>query len=1239
MTNDVVRTIRIQGRSEGLAELQAQVEKLRSSHAALAVSADAVGVATETASRRQLSAANAVARVNERYDEVARALSRATREFNTLQRGVDTGVFERSAAGAKRLADSVNLVGTAFKNAAEAPLRREQALIEQNMAKYQAMHAARMSAADEYQAKIESARRAEAARIDGLRKAEAGSAFSSDLNARLGIGRTSSARDSASVFADSFAAQDAEMKRVEELRKRASDMGRTHTPDLYETARTARAQAEILELRNKGIISAELAERYADAEALHHEHSMKSLAGSFVMAEKYAGGLGLARHEAINLSRQLQDVFVSLQGGQPLMTVLMQQGTQIADIFASSPAGAAGGLKTIMGWLTPMRLAIGGVSAAALSGALAWNAYDDSQRNVAASLMGLGRGAGLTVEGLNRVAEAAARAGNMSFSSARSIASEFAATGRIDPSMMSGLTSASRRLAIQTGGTDQDAAKFLASAFADPARGADQLNEKLGILNDRTREYIRLSVASGNTNDAQRAIFDALTPAIARAEERLSIFARAGKTVARELSDAWDKFGKVLDRIVGGGTSGDKLGALAERLANLQNAVKGNPNYRPAEQAKIREEMGFLQEDMRRREQAAMAEAGRQADSRTGIAAGDVIRSIIEDIGRIDQMRSQKSLLDKVVGDPDKFGLSADAAEKAREALDRLNVGINTFQTAVQRAVADGDLQVRQIMAYTLAERAAVEAQRAYTDTLRATRDTALAAVEAENARNRVVAEANRQARDALRDANYDAKLVGLSPYARGRQQILNQFDRMRQQNGGSVPGAAPASPSMDQWYSQSSGGGAAGVDPGFKSKVAALIDAIGDAGARMTSGFRSREKQQELYDYYGPGKAARPGSSQHEHGTAMDYVFSSGAARARAMELASQYGLRALPSNGGAIHFDNGRGGAANDNRALQPANGDIAAARSRSLQTYDAEQQVGPINQARLAIEAQNRTLDMYRQTAFATAEQQAYLNEKMRLYADFARNGITVTAPMAAAIEGVAKSAASAAEQIRRADFEKKQFEEWNSVERDAVKGFFSDMVNGLRNGQSGWQALQNAALNALNKIADKALSMTIDSLFFNYGGAGGGSVSGGGGLFGGLLKGLFSGGGAASAGSGIFNVGGSLFYADGGWTGSGSKYQPAGIVHANEYVIPSETVNRFGASYFDRYLPGYADGGYVSPSSAVAPPANSNISGAPIIVNTTLNVKSADGVTPEQLARVLAARDRDLPKQMMNLQRRA
>jgi lambda family phage tail tape measure protein len=83
-----------------------------------------------------------------------------------------------------------------------------------------------------------------------------------------------------------------------------------------------------------------------------------------------ATSTGLARHELINLSRQIQDVGVSLVSGQSPFMVLAQQGTQIADIFGSSKTGTVGGaLRQIAGGiasvLTPMRLL--GVAVVAVS--------------------------------------------------------------------------------------------------------------------------------------------------------------------------------------------------------------------------------------------------------------------------------------------------------------------------------------------------------------------------------------------------------------------------------------------------------------------------------------------------------------------------------------------------------------------------------------------------------------------------------------------------------------------------------------------------------------------------------------------------------------------------------------------------------------------------------------------------------------------------------------------------------
>lgn len=112
----------------------------------------------------------------------------------------------------------------------------------------------------------------------------------------------------------------------------------------------------------------------------------------------------------------------------------------------------------------------------------------------------------------------------------------------------------------------------------------------------------------------------------------------------------------------------------------------------------------------------------------------------------------------------------------------------------------------------------------------------------------------------------------------------------------------------------------------------------------------------------------------------------------------------------------------------------------------------------------------------------------------------------------------------------------------------------------------------------------------------------------GLFSGLmngLSGLFSGGGGSGAG-GLFSAIGSAFgFADGGYTGPGGKYQPAGVVHAGEFVFSQAAVKNLGLpalSLLHRLAAGiaapsmprlsYADGGLVNLPGSAAPSVTSN-----------------------------------------------
>lgn len=77
---------------------------------------------------------------------------------------------------------------------------------------------------------------------------------------------------------------------------------------------------------------------------------------------------------------------------------------------------------------------------------------------------------------------------------------------------------------------------------------------------------------------------------------------------------------------------------------------------------------------------------------------------------------------------------------------------------------------------------------------------------------------------------------------------------------------------------------------------------------------------------------------------------------------------------------------------------------------------------------------------------------------------------------------------------------------------------------------------------------------------------------------------------AAGRFIVNPQGGLQeFAEGGYTGHGGKYDPAGVVHRGEYVLTKEQTNRLGIDRIEAFanggkLPGYATGGPVVPLSA-------------------------------------------------------
>lgn len=168
------------------------------------------------------------------------------------------------------------------------------------------------------------------------------------------------------------------------------------------------------------------------------------------------------------------------------------------------------------------------------------------------------------------------------------------------------------------------------------------------------------------------------------------------------------------------------------------------------------------------------------------------------------------------------------------------------------------------------------------------------------------------------------------------------------------------------------------------------------------------------------------------------------------------------------------------------------------------------------------------------------------------------------------------------------------------RDAARDFAGTMVDGFLNGATAAESLGNALKNLASRLLDSGL----DSLF-----NGGGLLSG--------LGGLFGGGASKYAG-----LSGGLF-AEGGYTGAGGKYQPAGVVHKGEVVWSQADVARAGGvAAVEAMRKGYANGGPVGIDTPIAPslPNIRGNSGQSAPVVNFAPVIDARGAGPAEVAKL-------------------
>ncbi|WP_411004003.1 phage tail tape measure protein [Escherichia coli] len=144
----------------------------------------------------------------------------------------------------------------------------------------------------------------------------------------------------------------------------------------------------------------------------------------------------------------------------------------------------------------------------------------------------------------------------------------------------------------------------------------------------------------------------------------------------------------------------------------------------------------------------------------------------------------------------------------------------------------------------------------------------------------------------------------------------------------------------------------------------------------------------------------------------------------------------------------------------------------------------------------------------------------------------------------------------------------FSQVKSVATQTFDGIAQNMAAMLTGSEQNWRGFTRSVLSMLTEIFLKQAMVGIV------------------GRIGSAIGGVVGGGVTASSGTAIEAAAANFHFATGGFTGTGGKYEPAGIVHRGEFVFTKEATSRIGVGNLYRLMRGYAEGGYVGGAGSPA-----------------------------------------------------
>ena len=379
-----------------------------------------------------------------------------------------------------------------------------------------------------------------------------------------------------------------------------------------DTGEVAKGTSELDGLAQAGA-KAEKATESLSTESKKAGASIKAMAAETKAAEAAtaklgkqtaAAGVSAAQTAAAlrGVPAQVTDIVTSLQGGQAPLTVLLQQGGQLKDMFGGiGPAAKALG-GYVAGLVNPFTLA------AAAGAALGLVYYKGSQESTAYSnaLILTGNAAGTSADQLASLAQQISSTIGTTGAAAEVLA-QLAGSGNIAAYSFEEITKAALTMKDSTGKAVEETVAQFASIAKEPVAASIKLNEQYHYLTASVYEQIVALEKQGKQAEAVKIATDAFADAIQergdKITQRLGTIEKAWNKVAKAAKWAWDA---ALD-VGREATYEEKLAKLEEAATNaarLGTGPRGTGGQGSASIESQRASLMLEEQDRRRREQA-----------------------------------------------------------------------------------------------------------------------------------------------------------------------------------------------------------------------------------------------------------------------------------------------------------------------------------------------------------------------------------------------------------------------------------------------------------------------------------------------------------------------------------------------------------------------------------------------------------------------------------------------------------